>query len=201
LFSFSDRAKEKVMREVKALAKLDHQGIVRYHQSWFENPPPGWQEEIDKVCIEMPSTVLGYSETGPSPAQTEVLLAATPSPFDENNPIRHLSQLYLSQMDNNGFLPHPKMDNYNPLKPFKEEGFMSSLGMDTVEESWEAVSMGGGANNNEKADQVGASCQQCLNSVSETVTVMMTMMMMILVILMIVVRRAHRVISSLIITL
>ena len=45
---FSAKSKEKMMREVKALAKLDHGGIVRYYQAWFESPPAGWQEERDK---------------------------------------------------------------------------------------------------------------------------------------------------------
>ena len=36
------------MREVKALAKLDHIGIVRYFHAWLESPPAGWQEERDK---------------------------------------------------------------------------------------------------------------------------------------------------------
>jgi len=35
------------MREVKALAKLDHPGIVRYFHTWIEAPPPGWQEQLD----------------------------------------------------------------------------------------------------------------------------------------------------------
>lgn len=37
------------MREVKALAKLEHQHIVRYFQAWQECPPVGWQEEQDKL--------------------------------------------------------------------------------------------------------------------------------------------------------
>lgn len=37
-----------VIREVKALAKLDHPGVVRYFNSWVEYPPKGWQELKDK---------------------------------------------------------------------------------------------------------------------------------------------------------
>ena len=48
LYFCSADAKEKVMREVKALAKLDHIGIVRYFHAWLESPPAGWQEERDK---------------------------------------------------------------------------------------------------------------------------------------------------------
>ncbi|XP_067656934.1 eukaryotic translation initiation factor 2-alpha kinase 3-like [Haliotis asinina] len=40
--------KERVIREVKALAKLDHVGIVRFYHAWLETPPSGWQEERDK---------------------------------------------------------------------------------------------------------------------------------------------------------
>ncbi|XP_069671584.1 eukaryotic translation initiation factor 2-alpha kinase isoform X2 [Periplaneta americana] len=42
-------SRERVMREVKALAKLDHHNIVRYFNAWLECPPPGWQEEQDKL--------------------------------------------------------------------------------------------------------------------------------------------------------
>ena len=32
------------MREVRALAQLDHMHIVRYHTSWKERAPDGWSE-------------------------------------------------------------------------------------------------------------------------------------------------------------
>uniref|UniRef100_A0A8D8ZJP0 non-specific serine/threonine protein kinase n=1 Tax=Cacopsylla melanoneura TaxID=428564 RepID=A0A8D8ZJP0_9HEMI len=42
-------SRDRVMREVKALAKLDHQYIVRYFNAWLECPPDGWQEDQDKA--------------------------------------------------------------------------------------------------------------------------------------------------------
>lgn len=44
-------SRERVMREVKALAKLDHQNIVRYFNAWLECPPLGWQEKHDPQWI------------------------------------------------------------------------------------------------------------------------------------------------------
>lgn len=47
----STYSRERVMREVKALAKLDHQNIVRYFNAWLECPPLGWQEKHDPQWI------------------------------------------------------------------------------------------------------------------------------------------------------
>ncbi|OAD62097.1 Eukaryotic translation initiation factor 2-alpha kinase 3 [Eufriesea mexicana] len=47
----STYSRERVMREVKALAKLDHQNIVRYFNAWLECPPAKWQEKQDLQWI------------------------------------------------------------------------------------------------------------------------------------------------------
>lgn len=39
----NERAIQKVLREVRAMAKLDHRGLTRYYHTWIEKPPPGWQ--------------------------------------------------------------------------------------------------------------------------------------------------------------
>ena len=46
-----EEAKSKMMREVKALAALDHSGIVRYFHAWWEEPPQDWQKTTDKTYL------------------------------------------------------------------------------------------------------------------------------------------------------
>ncbi|CAG5014687.1 unnamed protein product [Parnassius apollo] len=43
--------RERVLREVRALAKLEHENIVRYFNAWLEEPPPNWQEQRDAVLM------------------------------------------------------------------------------------------------------------------------------------------------------
>ncbi|KAG1684920.1 Eukaryotic translation initiation factor 2-alpha kinase [Nymphon striatum] len=64
-----ENAREKVMREVKALAKLEHYGIVRYFNAWMECPPPGWQDKQDVILADnesfSPSLVTSAKKSEP----------------------------------------------------------------------------------------------------------------------------------------
>jgi len=88
---YSERARHKVTREVKALAKLDHSGIVRYYQSWFECPPPGWQEERDKVSIDL-SVATPSAGVSPTDGMTSVKIPVATSASSENKLQQHLPQ-------------------------------------------------------------------------------------------------------------
>ncbi|GMS98687.1 hypothetical protein PENTCL1PPCAC_20862, partial [Pristionchus entomophagus] len=45
--SVNSNDETKALREARAMAQLHHQGIVRYHYSWIEKPPKGWQIDAD----------------------------------------------------------------------------------------------------------------------------------------------------------
>ena len=46
-----EEAKGRMMREVRALAALEHPGIVRYFHAWWEAPPKDWQFELDRTIL------------------------------------------------------------------------------------------------------------------------------------------------------
>lgn len=48
----SEQSRERVKREARILANCDHQNIVRYFTSWVEAPPPGWQENEDRLWMK-----------------------------------------------------------------------------------------------------------------------------------------------------
>uniref|UniRef100_A0AAF5RTB9 PRKR-like endoplasmic reticulum kinase n=2 Tax=Wuchereria bancrofti TaxID=6293 RepID=A0AAF5RTB9_WUCBA len=41
-----------VKREARAMARLDHPGIIRYFHTWMERPPSGWQQTKDKEILQ-----------------------------------------------------------------------------------------------------------------------------------------------------
>ncbi|CAH7141030.1 Eif2ak3 [Phodopus roborovskii] len=72
-------AREKVMREVKALAKLEHPGIVRYFNAWLETPPEKWQEEMDEIWLKDEST--DWPLSSPSPVEAPSVKIRRMDPF------------------------------------------------------------------------------------------------------------------------
>lgn len=58
---------DRVKREAKAMATLNHPGIIRYFHTWIEKPPLGWQQAMDKQIHAQMRTVAGA--TGNSFAQ------------------------------------------------------------------------------------------------------------------------------------
>lgn len=71
-------ARERVMREVRALAKLDHTGIVRYYNAWLETPPDEWLKQHDaKLGIT-------HSKDGPSFPSTDGIDDRNESEYYEN---------------------------------------------------------------------------------------------------------------------
>ncbi|KAA0717792.1 Eukaryotic translation initiation factor 2-alpha kinase 3 [Triplophysa tibetana] len=78
-------AREKVMREVKALAKLEHPGIIRYFNAWQESPPEGWQEDMDKRWLKDASSAEWLlSSPGHMGGFSVKVPVATPSPVDSS---------------------------------------------------------------------------------------------------------------------
>ncbi|XP_059051884.1 eukaryotic translation initiation factor 2-alpha kinase [Achroia grisella] len=61
-----EEKRQRVYREVRALAKLEHEHIVRYFNSWIEVPPPQWQRERDRQWFSEMDDVLRSSSCSDS---------------------------------------------------------------------------------------------------------------------------------------
>lgn len=53
----SKSSREKVMREVRALAQLDHPTIIRYYNSWVEKAGPDWNENEEWMPLSRQSSM------------------------------------------------------------------------------------------------------------------------------------------------
>lgn len=54
---------KKDWNEPNILQQCDHKNIIRFHESWIENPPKGWQSSIDQIHIQngvLPASTEGY---------------------------------------------------------------------------------------------------------------------------------------------
>lgn len=106
-------AKEKVMREVRALAKLDHVGIVRYFNAWYESPPPGWQEERD--CKLEASEEL-TSPSALSDNEKESIPSSVPSRFPFETSSKALNPGAKDHLNSNN--NNPTILQKTPSSPF-----------------------------------------------------------------------------------
>ncbi|XP_048745657.2 eukaryotic translation initiation factor 2-alpha kinase 3-like [Ostrea edulis] len=91
----NEQSRNKMKREVRALAKLDHPGIVRYFQAWEETPPVGWQENrdqeaFDSECTSIPtpcnSTTNFIPKDSKGPDSIHIVLDNGIQKKDSNNP-------------------------------------------------------------------------------------------------------------------
>ncbi|RWS27007.1 eukaryotic translation initiation factor 2-alpha kinase-like isoform X1 [Leptotrombidium deliense] len=86
-------SKEKVLREVKALAKLDHRGIVRFYNSWLEVAPPSWEKvslkDIDNT--DFSSIFASLLSNNNSVVNNKAVGEHCDSVFSDCNPSKDLS--------------------------------------------------------------------------------------------------------------
>ncbi|CAH8518759.1 Eukaryotic translation initiation factor 2-alpha kinase 3 [Schistosoma haematobium] len=85
----TDDDKNIFLREVKALATLDHPGIVRYHRAWKEYPPAGWQESHDELVLGLSDDLTSRSGDCTDCGNNENCLSNTL--FSSNIDSRHSS--------------------------------------------------------------------------------------------------------------
>ena len=118
----SGQAKQKVIREVKALAKLDHPGIVRYYQSWFENPPPGWQEDMDR---QMAHDMSSFSAAS---AETDIMHGQQLCSQPRKEPVLKFGGLGLEQVSE-------QISEQESRRAGSSEGFLPHRGLMTASQS------------------------------------------------------------------
>ncbi|XP_053314110.1 eukaryotic translation initiation factor 2-alpha kinase 3 isoform X2 [Spea bombifrons] len=118
-----DLAREKVMREVKALAKLEHPGIVRYFNAWLEAPPELWQEKMDELWLKDGST--DWPLSSPTPLECLSVRVRSTDPYSMKEQVEVITPSSESVSSlSAGFLAVPPgvHERHPPLRRFSTPG-------------------------------------------------------------------------------
>ncbi|XP_068083730.1 eukaryotic translation initiation factor 2-alpha kinase isoform X2 [Anabrus simplex] len=113
-------SRDRVMREVKALAKLDHHHIVRYFNAWLECPPPGWQEEHDKFFNSYDDDATSIDLTGLSKG----IIDSDHNTFNESFNDKNNSAVFLNIHSNQKLLENDSTHDTYENTVDKSESFI-----------------------------------------------------------------------------
>ncbi|GMS86298.1 hypothetical protein PENTCL1PPCAC_8473 [Pristionchus entomophagus] len=135
----SEENMRKALREVNALKRLDHQGIVRYNQSWIEEPPADWQMKVDKQYREkFPTMPLDCHSDQTKFIYIQMQLCnyslrewLTENQLHTSRPIQRMKYWFKQMVSAVAYI-HMKQIIHRDLKPenvlfFEEEGFEGVL--------------------------------------------------------------------------
>ncbi|XP_035229584.1 eukaryotic translation initiation factor 2-alpha kinase 3-like isoform X2 [Stegodyphus dumicola] len=110
------------MREVKALAKLDHPGIVRYFNAWVENPPKGWQESKDQEqnIVDITQNCSNASESCASSSNKRTVSSNKVKVLNKlkENPLNPFKDITLNNLQSDSEIIDNSHSMQNSVRPF-----------------------------------------------------------------------------------
>ncbi|KAJ8949152.1 hypothetical protein NQ318_012900 [Aromia moschata] len=130
-----EKSRDRVMREVKALAKLDHKNIVRYFCSWVEHPPLGWQKDHDQKWIgDTPSLLDGITTTGTAPTyRLEKSRRSKSASVSIDIPMRKLDEKFCLDDDKEDDVDDDSFIVFEPCPNEEDKNTTSAHILDAVE--------------------------------------------------------------------